>query len=161
MIAPLLLALATVAPAAPPAVVTVAEPDELRVVAGGRAEARLVVTIEEGFKIQANPASNPFLVPATLELEADARVRLGAPEYPPGKPYRLPGAASDLSIYEGTFVIRVPLHASGVAPEGAASDVVLEGKLRFQACNRERCLRPSSVAVRVPVKIAPAAASAH
>jgi hypothetical protein len=70
MIAPLLLALATAA-RSPPAVVTVAEPGELRVVAGGRAEARLVVTIEKGFKIQANPASNPFLVPATLELEAD------------------------------------------------------------------------------------------
>jgi len=153
----LLLVFAAEARPAPPVVVTVAEPDEVRIVAGGRAEARLVVTIKEGFRIQANPASEPYLVPARLELEDRDRVRVGAPEYPAGQPYRLRGASSDLSVYKGTFVIRVPLEAalSAATDTPPSGELVLDGTLRYQACNDVMCLRPSSVPVRLPIRIEP------
>jgi thiol:disulfide interchange protein DsbD len=154
VIGPLLLILAAQAPAIPRVVVSVAEPEEVSVAAGGRAEARVVATVAEGFRIQANPAAEPFLVPASLELEGDERVRVGRPEYPTGKPHRLRGADDDLSIYEGTVVISVPLEATRPAVADAESaEVLLEGRLRFQACNDVVCLRPSSVPVRLLVKI--------
>ena len=123
----------------------------------GRAEARLVAKIKKGFRIQANPASNRFLVPAQLKLVEDKRVRAGDPRYPPGTPYRLRGTSSDLSVYKGELVIRIPLEAPPTPPGGAASarDVILEGSLRYQACNEQVCLRPSSVPARVPVRIEP------
>ncbi len=157
MIGLLLLTVAAQAPTIPKVVVTVEELETITIVEGETAEARLVVTIKEGFKIQANPAADRFLVPARLEFEENDRVRVGPPEYPAGKPYRLRGAASDLSIYEKTIEIRVPLEAIRPAhPDEASSpDVVLEGSLRFQACNAVVCLKPSSVPVRLRVRIEP------
>jgi hypothetical protein len=162
VIAPPLVALAVLAAPPPPAVVTLVEPELVTLVPGGTAEARLAFTIADGFKLQANPASDRFLVAAELELEADELIHTGSPVYPPGKPYRLRGASSDLAIYEGSFAVAVPLEAWAGAPEATTSgpEVVLEGVLRYQACNPERCLRPSTIPVRFPVRIAaPAAAS--
>ena len=80
-------------------------PEPVSITAGGRAEARLVAKIKKGFRIQANPASNRFLVPAQLKLVEDKRVRAGDPRYPPGTPYRLRGTSSDLSVYKGELVM--------------------------------------------------------
>ncbi len=156
MIGLLLLTVATQAPAIPKVIVSVAELEEVRVVAGERGVARLTATIKEGFRIQANPASDRFLVPASLELEDDERLRVGPIEYPTGKPHRLRGASDDLSIYEGTVAIRIPLEAlrsSAVDAEGLG--VTLEGTLRYQACNDVVCLKPASVPVKVPVRSEP------
>jgi hypothetical protein len=157
VIAVVLLAAVAQASPAPPVVVSVATPETVRVVVGAIVQARVVVTIKEGFRIQANPASGPYLVPARLKLEGDGRVRVGPAEYPAGKPYRLRGASGDLSVYEGTFVMRVPLEAPRSAGTDATSglDLVLEGTLEYQACNSVVCLKPSSVRVRVPVRIEP------
>lgn len=154
MIGLICLALAAQAPAIPKTIVSVAGPETVVVEAGGRAQARLTFTIEDGFRIQANPAAERFLIPATLELEGDERVSVGPVGYPPGKPYRLRGADNDLSIYEGTVVIDVSLKAShSAATDTERVEVVLEGELRYQACNEIVCLRPSSLPVRLPVEV--------
>lgn len=155
MIGLLLLTLAAQAPAIPKKVVTVVEPEEVKIVAGGKAEAEVTATIADGFRIQANPAAERFLIPATLELGGDGQVSVGPIGYPPGKPYRLRGADSDLSIYGETLTIRVPLEAAPTSARASAK-VVLDGTLRYQACNDVVCLRPTSVPVRVPVRIVPA-----
>jgi hypothetical protein len=156
VISPLLFALFAPAPAGPPVVVTATVPN-LVLYAGERGEVEVVATIRRGFRIQANPASEPFLVPALLEIEADDRVHVDSPEYPPGKPYRLQGTAADLSVYEGRLVIRVPVTARRRVGTGSSDDVVLEGRLRYQACNEHVCLRPSSVPVRARVSLRPRA----
>jgi hypothetical protein len=157
MIGLLLLAFSVQAPAIPKVIVTIEVPEAVRVVEGEPAEARIVATIKEGFKIQANPAADRFLIPARLQFEPDDRVRVGPPIYPPGKPYRLQGATSELSIYEKTVEIRVPLEATRPAQpaDATGTEFVLQGSLRFQACNAVVCLKPSSVPVRVKVRIGP------
>jgi thiol:disulfide interchange protein DsbD len=158
MIGLVLLAVATQGPAIPKHVVTVLDPGEVRIVAGEKAETQVTVTIARGFRIQANPATEPFLIPATLELTADERVRVGPIQYPPGEPYRLRGADSELSIYGETLTIRVPLEAPPTSAQESVR-VVLEGTLRYQACNQVVCLRPTSVPVRLPVRIEPGGGS--
>jgi len=99
VIAPLVLLVAAQVQATP-VVVTVEVPEPVSIPAGEHAEARLVVRITKGFRIQANPASSRFLVPAQLKLTEDERVHAGHPRYPPGSPYRLRGTSSDLSVYK-------------------------------------------------------------
>lgn len=152
MIGPLLFAL--LAPAGPPVVVTVTAPRVI-LAADGRGEAEVVATIERGFRIQANPASQPFLVPALLEIEENERVDVGRPAYPPGEPYRLLGTSEDLSVYQGRLVIRLPVAARPTPGATSDDDALLEGRLRYQACNAEVCLRPSSVPVQVRVGVRP------
>ena len=137
--------------ASAPAVVTLTEPAPVTLVPGSKAEGRLAVTVKQGYHVQANPASEPNLVPLRLEMESGSRVRAARPIYPPGKPYRLAGAESDLSIYDGTFEIRLPLDA----PRGAApGEVTLKGALHYQACNDRICLRPASVPASLVVTVA-------
>jgi hypothetical protein len=83
-------------------------------------------------------------------------VWIGSPDYPPGKPYRLQGASEDLSIYEGRVEFRIPLEVPpSSAPDGESVELMLEGTLRYQACNDFVCLKPPSVPVRLPVRIEP------
>jgi len=152
VIATLLLVVSIQPRPGPPAVVTVDPPEEVRIIAGQGAEAEIVARIEEGFRIQANPASDEFLIPARLELDGDERLTIGDPEYPAGQPHRLRGASSDLSVYEETVTIRVPLQAPAGDVESEASFDLL-GTLHYQACNDVVCLRPSSVPARLPVRI--------
>lgn len=135
-------------PPRPPVVSVRADP--ARIAPGGTALAGLEVTVAEGFHVQANPASEPHLIPLRLELGEAPGLRAGIPVYPPGTPYRLRGALSDLSTCEGTFTVRVPLEA---APDAPAGETALDGRLHYQACDARVCLRPSSVPVTLPVVV--------
>jgi hypothetical protein len=144
---------AVVALAGPPAAVTVETPD-VRVEAGGTAEARVTVRIRPGSRVQANPAAEEFLVPLTVELSERPPVRVGLPVYPPGRPHRLRGATRDLLTYEGAVRVRVPLRVDGdAAPDRGEVVVVLSGSLRYQACDDRVCLRPSTVPLRLVVRV--------
>jgi hypothetical protein len=147
----LALALLSGVGASLPPVVAVETP-AVRLAPGGRGDVAFVARIREGFRIQANPASQPFLVPAQLDLGSDPRLDVGPACYPPGKPHRLEGTDEALSVYEGEAVIRVRI---GVGPDVAPStrDIVLQGRLRYQACNATMCLRPAEVGVTLRVGV--------
>jgi DsbC/DsbD-like thiol-disulfide interchange protein len=148
-----LLAAEAEVPAASPTVVGVPEPEPITLAAGGTAEARIRVSVAEGYKVQANPAANEFLIPAQLALEAANGVRAGRPVYPPAQTYRLEGTTEDLLTYQGAFEIVVPLHARQTAAPGRH---LVRGELRYQACDSRSCLFPTSVPVTLPVRVAAA-----
>lgn len=134
----------------PRPVVTITPPARVVVALGGSSEARLTVLVGEGFHLQANPASQEYLVPTKLAVESAPGIRPGRPIYPPGRPYRLQGGASDLAIYDGSFEIRVPLEASNDAAPGNRS---LRTTLQYQACDNRVCLKPTSVEFELPMRI--------
>ncbi len=88
---------------------------------------RLTVAVEAGWHLQANPASEKFLIPTTLRAEG---AELRNVRYPEG--HRLESRISDhLSVYDGTVEIT-----------GEVSHAALAGRLvlAFQACDDSRCL---------------------
>jgi uncharacterized protein len=141
--------------AGPPLAVTVETPD-VRVTSGGTAEAQVTVRIRPGFHVQANPAAEEFLVPLTVELPGRPPVRVGPPVYPAGLPHRLRGATGDLLTYEGAVRVRVPLRVESDGGRKRDEVVVLSGSLRFQACDARVCLRPSTVPLRLVVRVSAA-----
>jgi hypothetical protein len=136
----------------PPAPLTIAPPAPLLVKPGRAAEARIDVRVEEGFYVQANPASEPHLVPLRLDLPGDEAIEVGPVVYPTGRSHRLRGATHDLSVYEGSFALAVPLTARPGAPAG---EVRLRGALHYQACNDRVCLRPALAPVELFVGLNP------
>ena len=85
------------------AIVSVKDFPPVVVAPGATGEGTVQVTVAPGFHIQANPASGPFLIPASLALRHRGDgIRLRRPIYPPGEPYRLQGTENDLMTYEGT-----------------------------------------------------------
>jgi hypothetical protein len=143
---------ALVALAGPPVAVTV-QAEDVRVAAGGTAEARVTVRIRRGFHLQANPAAEEFLVPLAVELPDRPPVRVGPPVYPPGRPHRLRGATFELLTYEGAATVRVPLRVERDGAGGHEEVVVLVGRVRYQACDDRVCLRPSTAALRLAVRV--------
>ncbi|MGE3374088.1 MAG: protein-disulfide reductase DsbD domain-containing protein [Vicinamibacteria bacterium] len=135
---------------APPLVVT--PPGVVLAEPGSTHEARFVVTVRDGFHVQANPASEPFLVPLRLELPDSAAVEVGEAVYPAGRPHRLNGASRDLSVYGGSFALTAPLV---VGASARAGEVRLRGSLHYQACNDRACLRPSRAPVELRVRVGP------
>ena len=138
--------------AGPPVAVTVETPD-VRVTSGGTADAQVTVRIRPGFHVQANPAAEEFLVPLTVELPGRPPVRVGLPVYPAGRPHRLRGAVGDLSTYDGAVTVSVPLRVESDVGRVREEVVVLSGSLRYQACNDRVCLRPSTVPLRLVVRV--------
>lgn len=134
----------------PTEVVSVIPPLLVTLSPGGKAQVRFAILIANGFHIQANPASDPYLVPTKLELLGARGVYTEVPKYPLGERYRLEGASQDLLAYDGTVELLVPLRAAQDAMPG---DWILRGKLRYQACDARRCLPPSSLDVSVPVHV--------
>jgi len=131
-------------------VLTIDPRDDLTLVAGQATTLRLRIAIAPDFHVQANPASDEFLVPLQLQLEPRSDIHAEAPSYPPGSPYRLQGADSDLLIYEGTFGIDLPIVAEPTAPPG---NYTLSGQIRYQACDAHSCLAPASVPIDINVRV--------
>lgn len=133
-----------------PPVVTVASATVVGIAPGGKAQARLTVTIAPGFHVQANPASQPNLIPLRLALRAQPPLRLGVPVYPQGKSHRLQGSDLEFSVYDGTIEVGVPVEA---AKDAAQLETTIDGTLRYQACDDRLCLRPQDVPVRLMVRV--------
>jgi hypothetical protein len=131
-------------------VVSIIPPVLVTVLPGSKAQARIAVLIAPGFHIQANPASDSYLIPTKIDLQAARGVFAELPKYPPGKRYRLAGSSQDLSTYEGTIELSVPLRA---AEDAVPGDWIVRGKLRYQACDSRSCLPPASLDVSVPVHV--------
>lgn len=117
---------------------------------GKTGDAVVTVTIGVGLHIQANPAAQPNLIPTEIKLDAKDGFEFGSPTYPPGKVYRLQNSNRDLSTYDGTIEIKVPITASVNTKAGKEE---LKGKLRFQPCNDKICFFPTSVPVTIPVTV--------
>jgi len=135
---------------APPRPVSIARVAPLEITRGQAAQVRVKITVDPGFHVQANPASNPQLIPTRLEVAVPLGMSVGEILYPAGKPYRLAGADKDISTYDGTFEVIVSLTATAQARRGSRS---LRGKLRYQACDDKNCFFPQSAGVALPVII--------
>ncbi len=136
------------------AVLTVERPDDLTIAAGHATDLRLRIAVASDFHVQANPASDEFLVPLEVSLEPQSDVHAEPPGYPPGTPHRLQGTDSDLLIYDGTFDINVPIV---VGPTAQPGDYTLSGQVRYQACDATSCRAPASVPVTITVHVRDAA----
>jgi hypothetical protein len=109
--------------------------------AGGKIEAQVLLHVDPGYHINANPATHDYLIPTSVTYQGLVGVRTTYP-----KPTRIfPDFTSGgLDVYEGTVVLRsgIPLH------EAPRADV-LEASVAVQACTTGSCLQPATLRVRV------------
>ncbi len=132
------------------AVLTVGALDDLTVVPGQGTDLRLHIAVEPAFHVQANPASDDFLVPLQLDIEPQNGVHAEIASYPPGQPYRLQGTDSDLLIYDGSFELAVSIVAE---PSALPGTYTLPGRVRDQACDATSCRAPDAVSIAVNVRV--------
>ena len=124
--------------------------EEVRLDAGGAAEAAVRLDIERGYHTHANPATDKFYIATALSAEAADGITPGKPVYPPGVSRKLGFFDKPLSLYEGSVRIRLPLRADKNALKGRHT---LRAKLRVQTCNDQTCDQPRNLEVPINVTI--------
>jgi uncharacterized protein len=118
----------------------------VRIAGAVRASATTVAVtlqIDAGYHVNANPASEDYLIATALSFEGLGPVRIAYPQAVPFKPSFVKTA---IDVYEHTPVVVATFAA------GALDDTrVLRGSVHVQACNDQICLPPSKLAVSIPL----------
>jgi uncharacterized protein YyaL (SSP411 family) len=118
---------------------------------GGWRRFRLALDIAPGWHLQANPASESYLLATTL---AAAGAELRAVVYPAGEQLRVAFADRPLSAYRGRVElggevgppVGRPAPADPGDPGGSGARLLIT----YQPCDDSRCLPPVTRALRIP-----------
>jgi hypothetical protein len=128
-----------------PQAVVYLSPEQVIIHAGKPSTVGLRFRVAPGLHINSHTPSDEFLIATTFSIANTEGVQLAAVSYPAGESITL---ASDpktrLSVYTGEFVI----HAQIVS---AAGNHLAQGKLHYQACNRNQCMPPKTITVPIDV----------
>ena len=126
-------------------------PEELTLVKGESGTANVRLQIQNGYHVNANPATFPYLIATQLEITTAGGVSVGAITYPDAltKTFSF-SADAPLKVYEGDTTVRAMLKADAAAQTGKHN---LSAKLRVQACDDQVCYPPGTIDLTVPVTI--------
>lgn len=107
----------------------------------GGDEATISLEIDEGYHVNANPASFDYLIATTVEFKGVKPTEIAYP-----RPVRFkPAFATDgLDVYEGTVTI-----SAKFAKDSLAKTDKVETSLTAQACTDRICLPPSEIPVSI------------
>jgi hypothetical protein len=100
--------------------------------AGDSSRFAVRLAIDDGWHVNANPASMPFLVPTQVELRGGSAAEI---HYPEGRAFRPAFVPEAIRVYEGTVEIELVMAPGSASPSRVA--------LRFQACDERMCLPPA------------------
>ncbi|MFP8880309.1 MAG: thioredoxin domain-containing protein [Myxococcota bacterium] len=123
--------------------------------ADSASELAVEIRVDEGWHINANPASMPFLIPTTIALEGGT---LSEPiQYPAGVVFAPSFSPEPLSTYQGTLEIALHVSKEEATPQ-TANEKLPSGKntsaktvsVRYQACDESRCLPPATSRAAIP-----------
>jgi thiol:disulfide interchange protein DsbD len=125
-----------------------AYPDSRSVPQGGSLRIAVVLSIEGGYHVNANPSSQSFQIPTVIAPQPAAGIGWGAVRYPAGRPFAV--AAATLSVYEGRTIILVEAQVADDTPTGQTA---LRLKLQYQGCDANACYPPASRELEATVEI--------
>lgn len=120
-------------------------PEQVSVKAGKDAVIDLHFKINAGLHINSHTPREKWLIATRLNVAGVPGIKLGDVEFPAGSDYTLAVAPNDkLSVYSGEFVVRAHIQAT-------AGQHMLQGSLRYQACDTNSCYPPNNAPVAVDV----------
>ncbi|HEX8422078.1 MAG TPA: protein-disulfide reductase DsbD domain-containing protein, partial [Pyrinomonadaceae bacterium] len=118
--------------------------------AGETAETSVRLSIKEGYHVNANPATEKFLIPTALSVKPEAGFTVDNIAYPKPLKKKFPFAGVPLDIYEGDAVIKLKLRAPRDLKAGQHA---LRADLRVQPCDDQTCFPPMTIATNIEVTI--------
>ncbi len=131
------------------AVLVAAEPAQVRPAGTFRVHADLA--IEAGWHINANPASDPLLIPTLVDLRGDSRVEVVSVAYPDGRDLTARFAEHPIKVLTDRVRITLTARVGESVPVG--SRLALNVFVQYQACDEVRCLKPAEQVKEVFVEV--------
>ena len=113
-----------------------------------------VLTIQDGWHINANKPLDDFLIPTEIQFTESAAYRVISIRYPHPKLVKFAFSETELAVYEHEARIEIMLK---VAETLSQPNVTLSGQLIYQACNDNSCLAPVTRPFEHTLEIASAA----
>jgi DsbC/DsbD-like thiol-disulfide interchange protein len=107
----------------------------------------LKIVVQPGFHVNSDKPKDEFVIPLKITW-SEGPLEAMSTSYP--KPEEIQVGSETLTVFTGTFNIQTEFKSPEHAQAGTAT---MMGKLRYQACNDQMCLRPATIDVRVPVVI--------
>ena len=148
------LTVATVVPASaqlrriPAEVTPIVESDGVRT--GTTVRAALQVSLPQGFHVQSNKPRDPLLIPTELTIDPPAGVRVVELVFPQATDFKQEGLEEPLLVFDREFVIGVQFALGASLPPG---EIVVPGRLRYQACDDKMCFAPSNAPVQWTLRL--------
>ena len=127
-----------------------AQPQEATLAPGESGEVLVKVQITNGYHVNANPPSQPYLKPTALELKPTDGISVESVTYPDPLLRTFAFADTPLKVYEGDTLLKVRLKADKKVAPGKHN---LSAKLRVQACDEKVCYAPGAIDLVLPVNI--------
>jgi hypothetical protein len=116
---------------------------------GGTVEAKLAVSLQPGFHVNSNTPNEAYLIPLRLTW-SPGPLESTAITFPKPSMETYEFSKKPLSVFSGKFEIVSRFKVAGDARVGPA---LVNGKLRYQACNDKACFPPKTIDVQLPVSI--------
>ena len=101
----------------------------------------VTINIENGWHVNANPASLDFLIPTTIDIQTDetSKVQINYP-----KPHKIKTPLGTINTYNGTIEISTTTSSNTAINTGKMRALV-----QVQACKDDTCYPPSQIAVDI------------
>jgi hypothetical protein len=117
---------------------------------GESTESIIQLKIDNGYHVNANPASFPYLIATEVEITPVPGLSVDFVTYPNGLIKKFTFAEQPLAVYEGETDVKVRLSAAKSAQPGEHN---LSAKLRVQACDDQVCYAPGTMDLTIPVTV--------
>jgi thiol:disulfide interchange protein DsbD len=125
--------------------------------AGTTTRVAVTVTLPVGLHVQSDAPRDPSLIPTVLTVDAPAGVSVAHLIYPTPTDFEQAGQPQPLAVFEHEFVAGAEL---AIAADAAQGDLVIPGRLRYQACDDRVCFAPQTATVEWKVRVTPAGTAA-
>jgi len=120
-------------------------PEQVSVAAGRDAVIEMHFRVNHGMHINSHTPKEKWLIPTKLLVTTSPELKVERMEFPAGEDYTLAAMPkAKLSVYTGDFVVRAHI----VARPGQH---ILQGTLRYQACDTNSCYPPREAPIAVDV----------
>jgi hypothetical protein len=128
-----------------PPVVRFLGPEQVEVAARQPQVVELHFRVAPGFHVNSHAPHSKNLIPTQLMVADAGGLNTTAVDFPPGTDASFPFSPNEkLSVYAGDLMLRAHLTAT-------PGDHLLQGALRYQACDANACMPPRKIAVAVSV----------
>ena len=130
-------------------ILSVQPPAPLIAKRGATAQAKLQVMLKPGFHVNSNTPSEDYLIPLKLTW-TPAPLESPVVSYPKAQKEKYEFSDKPISVFTGNFELTTAFKVPATAKVGPS---MVEGKLRYQACDNKSCYPPKTLEVKLTVQV--------
>ena len=131
-------------------------PPDKPIPAGGEVPLTIELQIARNYHINSNRPLQDYLIPTSVEFDPSSGVVFDEAVFPDAQIKKLPVSDTPMSVYERSVKITASMR---LAEDFYQKEVIVYGRVRSQACDRNSCLPPVWTPFSVVVPVAAASRS--